>query len=482
MSAIKKKIVSGVFWESLGQFSSLGIQFVVTIVIARILTPADFGVVGLLSVFTAVSLVLLDSGFSTALIQKKEATQTDLSSVFFFNLLVGGAIYGILYMASPRIAAFYKIPELTGYARLLFLIIPVNSLGLIQNVVLQRHLQFRKSAVASVSAALLSGSIGILMAYNGYGIMALVAQQISMYLFRTLLYILQIRWIPQPILSAASIKGMFSFSVNLMLHSLINTMMSNIYTLVIGKHYSSSEVGYYNQAARFESISASTITSVVMKVSFPALAAVQDDARMVKSAFKKIVSTTCFVVCPLMAMLFVVAKPLFLLLLGEQWLSAAPYFQILCLYGAMLPVIQVSYNIYKLHKRGRLLVIIDSCRHALIVSAILLTIRHGVTAMLWGQFAVMFVMVFANMYHAGRLISLSVEEQLRTLSPYYGLALAAGAVVWFMPSLVSGEFAAVAIPTALFIAVYVAFAALLRLKAFAECVDMLKSIIHKIKS
>lgn len=480
MSGIKKKLVSGVFWESLGQFSSLGIQFVVTIVIARILTPADYGVIGLLTVFSAISLVLLDSGFSTALIQKKEATQTDLSSVFFFNLAIGGLIYGVLYLASPYIAAFYKIPELTRYARLLFLIIPINSFGLIQNVVLQKRLQFRKSAVASVLAAILSGAIGIFMAYNGYGVMALVVQQISMYLFRTLLYILQVRWIPRLVVSAASIKGMFSFSANLMLHSLINTTMKNIYTLVIGKYYSETEVGYYNQAYRFENVSASTLTSVVVKVSFPALAAVQDDAQMVKSAYKRIISMTCFIICPMMALLFIIAEPLFLLLLKEQWLPAAPYFQLLCLYGLTLPVMQVSYNIYKLHKKGRLLLIIDSCRHALIISAIFMTIKYGVSAMLWGQFIVMFVMSFANMYYSGKLISYSVMEQIRTILPYYGLAVLTGVIVWFIPSFTTGGFAAVAIPSLLFIVVFISFAALFRLKAFAEFIDILKNLKHKL--
>jgi O-antigen/teichoic acid export membrane protein len=481
MSDIKKKVVSGVFWESIGRFSSLGIRFIVTIVIARILTPADYGVIGLLTVFTAISLILIDSGFSTALIRKTDATRTDLSSVFYFNLLIGVLVYGALYLASPYIAAFYEIPELTGYARLLFLIIPINSFGLIQNVVLQKRLQFRKSAVASVSASLLSGAIGIIMAYSGYGIMSLVVQQISMCLFNTLLYMLQVRWVPAPTFSIASIKGMFSFSVNLMLQSLINTVMKNIFTLIIGKYYSKTEVGYYNQASRFGDVSASAITPIVTKVSFPALAAVQDDVRKVKSQYKRLISMTCFIICPLTALMFVIAEPLFLLLLKERWLPAAPYFQLLCLYGSTLPIMHLSYNIYKLYKKGRLLVVLDSCLHVLIIAVIFLTIGYGVSAMLWGQFAAMAIMFFVNMHYSGKLISFSVKEQLRTVFPSYGLALLTGAAVWFTPPLVSGGFAAVAVPALLFISVFTALSAIFRLKAFAECIDIFKDIMRKIK-
>lgn len=296
MTEIKQKLISGVVWESIGQFSSLGIQFIVTIVIARILTPADYGVIGLLTVFVAIANILLDSGFSQALIQKKDAGELEFSTVFFLNLMVGTLLYAILYVCSPYIARFYNIPDLTSYARILFLIIPVSSFGLIQNVIIQKCLQFKKSAIVSVSASLLSGLIGIWMAYAGYGIMALVIQQLSLSFIRTVLYTAFRRWKPTLKLSLAVIREMFVFSMNLMLHSLINTVMKNVYVLVIGKYYNSDEVGYYNQANRFENFSASTLTSVIMKVSFPTLVYLKDDLSRTKEAYKRIIAITCFVI------------------------------------------------------------------------------------------------------------------------------------------------------------------------------------------
>ena len=480
MADIKTKLVSGVFWESIGHFSSLGIQFVVTVIIARILTPADFGVIGLLSVFTAISLIVLDSGFSVALIQNKNATQGDFSSVFFFNIILGLLLYSFFFIVSPYIAEFYDTPELTKYARILFLIIPVTSFGLVQNVVLQKELLFKKSAVAGIGSSAISGVIGIIMAYSGYGIMSLVCQQISMYLFRTLLYIIQIHWMPTWKISFEPIKRMFSFSVNLMLHSLINTIMKNIYTLIIGKFYSPREVGYYSQAARFENVSASTITTIIMKVSFPALASVQDDIIRVKGAYKKILSMTTFIISPLMVLLIIIAEPLFDFMLTEKWLPAAPYFQILCLYGLTMPIIQISYNVYKLYKKGKMLVTIDTCRHLLIIIAIIVTIKWGVSIMLFGQFIVMFIMSFVNMYFSGKLISYSVKEQLHTVSPYYLLAILTGIIVYLIPALNYGNFVSLVFLSLVFFIIYLVFTAVLKMSAFSEISSIIKQFRSKL--
>lgn len=476
MTEIKQKLISGVVWESIGQFSSLGIQFIVTIVIARILTPADYGVIGLLTVFVAIANILLDSGFSQALIQKKDAGELEFSTVFFLNLMVGTLLYAILYVCSPYIARFYNIPDLTSYARILFLIIPVSSFGLIQNVIIQKCLQFKKSAIVSVSASLLSGLIGIWMAYAGYGIMALVIQQLSLSFIRTVLYTAFRRWKPTLKLSLAVIREMFVFSMNLMLHSLINTVMKNVYVLVIGKYYNSDEVGYYNQANRFENFSASTLTSVIMKVSFPTLVYLKDDLSRTKEAYKRIIAITCFVIFPLMFLLICIAKPLFLLLLTEKWLPAVPYFQLLCLYGLTLPIMQISYNVYRLYKRGKLLVILDSIRHILFLLSIIMTVKYGISVLLIGQFLVMFVMSFVNMYYSGRLIAYSVLEQIETISPYFILAGLIGVGIWMIP--VSGSnLVDICLDTILFIFGFLSLSSVFGLRAFKEITIIIRALI-----
>lgn len=480
MSSIKKKFVSGVVWESFGRFSALGIQFVVTIIIARLLTPEQFGVIGLLTVFIALGQIFLDSGFSQALIQKKDATRLDLSTIYFLNIFLGIVIYSLLYLCSPYIADFYNMPELTNYARVLFLIIPINSFGLIQNVIIQKELAFKKTALASLLSAVFSGIVGILMAYKGYGIWALVGQQVTIHASRTLLYIIQRRWLPIFKVSFGVIKEMFGFSVNLLAHSVVNVTMKNIYVLVIGKFFPVAQVGYYNQASKFEEVSAATISQVVLKVSFPALVQKLDQPTYLRSAYQKIFSTTIYIIAPLMFFLMIIAEPMFRFLLTEKWLPAVPYFQALGLYGMLLPTLQISYNLYKLFRKGRTLLVIDIIRHALVVISIFLTIQYGVLYMLFGFVASTFIMCIANLVVSGKLINLSLKEQISTILPYYTIAFITAVIVYLFPAH-SHDLITIAYKALIFGSIYIIMSKILNLEGFKEVLFIFKSFKQKLK-
>ncbi|UVD79131.1 lipopolysaccharide biosynthesis protein [Myroides albus] len=480
MTSIKKKFISGVLWESIGRFSALGIQFLVTIIIARALLPSDFGVVGLLTVFIALGQILLDSGFSQALIQKKDANETDLSSVYFLNMFVGFILYFVLFFISPYISSFYDIPELTNYARVLFLIIPINSFGLVQNVIIQKELDFRKTATANIVSAVLSGIIGISMAYSGFGIWALVGQQLSVHTVRTLLYIAQRRWLPSFVLSIKTIKDMFAFSMNLMFHSIVNVTMKNIYVLVIGKFYPVSQVGYYDQANKMQEISASTISEVVMKVSFPALVQKRDDINFLRLAYSKIFTTTIFLIVPLMVFLMCIAESLFRVLLTEKWLPAVPYFRILCLYGMVLPMIQISYNLYKLFKKGKVLLWIDTFRHLIVLASIVVTIKYGIDYMLISLVICTFLMALVNLYKSGSLISWGLSEQIRCLVPTYLIAITVGVIVSFIPNFESDLFT-IAFRGCVFLIVFICGSRAFRLDGYYEVFAIVQSLKNKIK-
>jgi len=479
MTSIKKKFVSGVVWETIGRFTALGIQFLVTIIIARILIPEEFGVVGLLTVFIALGQILLDSGFSQALIQKKDASEIDLSSVYFLNMLVGVLIYLILFFVSPFIAEFYSIPELTAYARVLFLIIPINSFGLIQNVIIQKELTFKKTATANVVSAVFSGIVGIGMAYSDFGVWALVGQQVSLHASKTLLYILQRRWMPIFKISIHSVKEMFAFSMNLMFHSIVNVTMKNIYVLVIGKFFPVTQVGYYTQADRFQEISAGTLSGIVIKVSFPALIQKLDQPQYLKLAYSKIFSTTIFLIAPLMIFLMIIGEPLFRVLLTDKWLPAVPYFQILCIYGMVLPILQISYNLYKLYKKGRLLLVIDSIRHLLVIVSIILTISFDIEFMLYGLVACTVLMTVVNLYTSGKLISLSLYEQLRSLLPYYFIAGCVGFMVSLLPAF-SSDILSICLITVVFWLSYLIISEILKLEGYLEIKALFRSFLKKI--
>lgn len=479
MSGIKKKFISGVIWEGVGRYSALGIQFVVTIIIARILTPADFGVIGLLTVFIALGQIFLDSGFSQALIQKKDTTEIDLSSVFFLNMILGIGVYLLLYILSPFVAEFYNIPELTNYSRILFLIIPINSFGLVQNVIIQKELAFKKTATASVLSAVISGVVGVVMAYNGYGIWSLIGQQITLNFSRTLLYILQRRWLPIFIISLQSIREMFGFSMNLMFHSIVNVTMKNIYALVIGKFYPVAQVGYYNQANKFEEVTAASITQIVLKVSFPALVQKKDEPKYLREAYSKIFSTSIYLVTPLMFCLMVISEPLFRLLLTEKWLPAVPYFKILCLYGMILPILQISYNLYKLFRKGKLLLIIDSLRHILVIISILFTINYSIDYMLWGLVIATVIMTLINLKKSGDLISISMKEQIKIILPYYITAAFLAGVVFYIPKF-NSDFFTIGFKGIVFFSLYIISSKLLKFQAYTELVSIIKPLKRKL--
>lgn len=432
MRSSKRLFVNNVLWESIGRFSSLIIQFLVTLLMARKLAPSDFGIIGLLNVFVLLGRILLDSGFSQALIQKKEASNIDLSSVFYFNLFIGCFLYVLLYILSPYIAFFYGEPSLTRYARILFLVIPINSLGLIQNVIIQKKLEFKKSTYASVSGALISGVAGVIAVYHDWGVMALVLQLMLMHILTTLLFVVQERWLPMMKFSLTSIKSLFSFSVNLLFTSLLTVLFNNIFTVIIGKFYSFKEVGFYNQAKKFEDVSSAALTEVILKVSFPTLVNYKDNLLSLKETYKKIIVMTIFVLVPLMCWLICVAESLFIFLLTEKWLPAVPYFTLLCVYGLTFPLHQININIFKVLGNSKKILWIELLRRFILIISIIVTIQISIKAMLIGQIIAMFIVIILNMKFAGKLIGYSLFRQIMDVLPYYIIAIFAAILSCFL--------------------------------------------------
>jgi len=334
--------------------------------------------------------------------------------------------------------------------------------------------------MANMISALFSGIVGISMAYSGFGVWALVGQQISLHASRTLLYIIQMRWVPLFTISTKAIKELFTFSINLMLHSVVNTTMKNIYALVIGKFFAVSQVGYYNQADKFQEISAGTISQIVLKVSFPALAQKMDEPLYLRGAYVKIFATTIFFVAPLMVFLMCVAEPLFRFLLTEKWLPAVPYFQILCIYGMLLPTLQISYNLYKLFKKGRFLLFIDSFRHLLVVISIFFTIKFGIEYMLLGLVLCTVVMTIVNLLKSGALISLSLLDQLKSVFPYYLISGLVGGLVYFLPRFDS-DILTICLSGVVFISCYLLISKWAKLQGYTELMAFAKSVKTRIK-
>jgi O-antigen/teichoic acid export membrane protein len=432
---IQKKAFKGVFWSAIERISSLGIQFLITIIIARALSPYDYGLVGMLSIFTALGTVILDSGFSQALIRKNDADQEDYSSVFFLNLLLGVVIYTCLYFSAPLIADFYNSPELTKIARLVFLVFPLNSLGLIQYTIVNKQVNFKRLAKVTVLSALLSGIIGVIMAYAGYGVWTLVVQSISIVAFKSLFLWVFNNWRPSLCFSIKSIKNIFNFSVNLLITDIITVLFNNIYTLIIGKVYPIAQVGYYNQSKLFVDTPSQTLTSIIQRVSYPILSTIQDNDEQLTAGYRKVVDLTMYLNFPLMFGLLAAGNNLFSLLLTDKWLPSVPYFQILCIYGAIFPLHSINVNILKVKAKGGLLLKLEIVRRLLLVVAIIFTLYHGVLYLLIGMVISAITSILINMYFCGKEINLSLYLQLKNISMCFLASIATAILMLVVGSL-----------------------------------------------
>ena len=330
---LKQKAVSGMMWAALQRYSTISILFISGIILARLLTPHDYGCIGMLAIFMVLAECFIDSGFGSALIQKKRPTQEDYSTIFFWNIGVAAVLYTILFFSAPAIASFYKIPLLCDVLRVQGVILFIYAFKIVQRNQLQKKLNFRTLSIVSIVTSLTSLTITIVMAYYGFGVWALVAQHLLTALIPALVFWFYLRWRPQFVFSVQSFKALFGFGFYMFLTQIINKLGQEIQGLLIGRFYNSAIMGYYSRANASEKLASSSIAYVLSQVTYPLYAELQDDKARLSNAVRKLTISLSYVTFPLMFILLLCAKPIFVLLYSERWVESVPYFQILCLAG-----------------------------------------------------------------------------------------------------------------------------------------------------
>lgn len=467
--SLKQRTVAGATWVAVEKWGQQAVQFVITILIARILSPADYGVVGILLVFLMLSNVLIDSGFGAALVRKQEATDADYATVFYLNLIISIACYGLLYLAAPAIAVFFNEPQLTAVARVLGLTVICNSFALIQMTILQKRMDFRPQAVVALAAALGSGAVGVAMAYGGFGLWALVGQSLVSAALQAILYWLFGSWRPTLVFSRASLASLFAFSSNLLVSSLINVLFKSVVPLIIGKHYSTRDLGFYTQSRRLSDLPSVNTTLIVQKVSYAALATIQDDDARLKAAYRRIIQSVVFVVFPAMLLLAAVAHPAILLLLTEKWLPAVPYLQILVFGGMLYPLHSLTLNICQVKGRSDIFLKLEVIKKTIAILLIVAALPFGVIALVIAETVNSIVGYFLNAKFNGALIAYPLKEQLTDIAPIFlTAAVSAGAAGVF------GAYAPLPLPLLLALqlliglSLYLLLARLWGLSAFIE--------------
>ena len=435
MDNLKQKTINAMIWRGMDTFGQQGIRFVIQIVLARLLLPEQFGLIAMLTIFIVLAEAFINSGFGQAMIQKKNADYTDECSIFYFNVFISLIATGLLWLSAPWIAAFYKQPLLTPLTRVLSLNLIINAFAQIQRTILRKKIDFKSQLKASVSASLFCGVIGIVMAYKGFGVWALVGQQVSRALAETMLYWFVSDWRPALILSFSSLRSMFSFGSKLLFSGLLETVFNNIYLVVIGRLFSPAALGFYSRAKILRDAPVMNITSTLSSVTFPVFATIQDDRNRLKTGAQKSLTTLIMIITPCMLGLIVVARPLVLLLLTEKWLPCVPFLQLLCIPGILWPLHVINLNVLKVLGRSDLFLRLEVLKKILVVISIAVTYRWGIQAMIYGQITVSILGCYLNCYYSGKLINYPLKEQIFDLAPYFGTAMVMGigvySIRWF---------------------------------------------------
>lgn len=429
-SSLKEKTVKGVMWSSIDRFSTQGIQFVFSILIARLLLPSDYGAVAMLNIFLSISQSFIDCGFGTALIRKLDRTDTDFSTVFYFNIVVGLFFYIVLWLASPYIAAFYEIPLLEDITKVLALTFVFSSFSGVHSAKLSITIDFKTIAKISIIVTILTGSVGLWMAYNGYGVWALVIQAVSWSLLRTVLLWLFVRWIPKWIFSWKSFRGMFSFGSKLLISGLIDTTYKNIYTLVVGKVFSSTTLGLYSRASGLAQYPSSNITSVLQGVTFPVLSSIQNETERLADAYKRFLRISAFIVFPLMVGLAAVADPLIRLVLTDKWEGCIYLLQIVCFSMMWYPIHAINLNLLQVKGRSDFFLKLEIIKKIQGVTILCVTIPMGIVVMCYGQIVGSLLSLVYNTYYTKKLIGYGYIAQMKDLLHILIHSLAMGVGVW----------------------------------------------------
>lgn len=461
--------------ESIG---TQGISFLVGIVLARLLSPADFGVLTLLMVFINVFRVFVQSGLNTALIQRLQVDEVDLSSVFYLSLGIAGGCYALLFFGAPAVAAYYRQPTLTAQLRVLSLVLLPGAFNAVQQAVIARRMAFRALMVGSVTANALSGAVAIAMVYAGTGVWALIGQQLVFQVAICLLLLRTVDWRPRLLFSWARVRGLFSFGWKLMLSSLIETLYNNLRSLVIGRRYPSEQLGYYSRGKLFAELLMNNVNGSIQSVMLPVFSSEQENRERLKRMIRRTIMVSSYLVFPMMAGLGLVARPLVSLLLTDRWLPCVPFLWISCADFAFYPL--HTTNLQAINALGRsdvflkLEIIKKTYGVAILVASLLFW--DSVLVIAAGSVLSTLIATFVNASPNKKLLGYRYLEQVRDLLPSLGMTLAMGAAVWAAGFLPLGNLPLLLVQMATGFAVYGGLSVLLKPEAYRGMLDMLRAL------
>ena len=474
-SDLKKKTIYGVLWSAFDNFGSTAISFVFGILLARILSPGDYGLTAMIAVFLGISRIFIESGFSNALIRKPDLKVEDCCTAFYFNLLIAIGCYIILFFTAPFIAQFYNKSILCPLVRAEALCLIINSLILVQIALVNRQIDFKFTSKVNLSSSIISGIVGTLFALNGFGVWSLVFMDISNSLVALLFYWINSKWIPHLVFSKKSFHYLFGYGSKLLATGILDVIFQNLYPIIIGKFYSSASLGYYTKAMNFAKFPSSTLTNVIQRVTFPVLSTIQDENKRLVEDYRRLLRMSAFIIFPLMVGLAAVAKPLIVLLITNKWEQSAIYLQLLCFSMMLYPIHSLNLNLLQVKGRTDLFLRLEIIKKIIQIVIILCTVRFSIIIMCWGLIANSYIALAVNTFFTGKIIKVGFVAQVKDLYRTYLNSIFMGAVVYFCTSFFCNNLVKVCIGILSGITSYFLLSYLFQIKELEE----LRSLINK---
>lgn len=425
-------------WTFAQQFGSQIISFMVSLILARILLPSDFGTIAAFNVLMGIGGVLINSGLTNSLIRTSNVDDTDLSTVFYFNLVVSIIIYVLILITAPLVAVFFKISELTNIIRVYAIILPVGAFSAIQGTLLTKKMDFKTQLKIQLPSLIVGGVSGIAFALTGFGVWSLVYMAIIQSVISSIQYWLYSKWRPKRVFDKNKFKFHFNFGYKLALSGLINIIFQNIYIIVIGKLFNPTQLGFYNKAHSLQQLPVTSITGPLNKVTYPLFAEIQDDDERLRSVYRRLMKTVIFITAPLLTMMGVLGEPMIRFLFTEKWLPAAPYFQILCIVGVLYPIHVYNLNILQVKGRSDLFLKLEIIKKIATIMVMTVSFRFGIIGLLWGQVAISVFSLIINCHYSGKYLNYNLWKQLRDILPMISLSATLGGILLFLDKSVWG--------------------------------------------
>ncbi|MDB5060856.1 MAG: capsule biosynthesis protein CapK [Mucilaginibacter sp.] len=468
----KEKAVSALLWSIWQQLSSKLVSFAISIFLARLLEPSQFGLIAMLSLFIAVSNTLLDSGLTSSLIRTTNPNQRDYSTIFYFNIAGSAILYIMLFFSAPLVALFYHQPQLIAIIRVYGTILIINAFFGVQSTLLIKDLKFRIQTNIQVPSTIGGGILGIVLAKMGYGVWSLVWMSLLTSFLSTAMHWLYSSWRPALLFDIKRFKNHFYFGYKMTISNLLDTIYQNFYLIVIGKYFSTSQLGFYSRAESLSQFPISNISAAINKVAYPMFAEISEDTKQLKNVYKRLIQQVLFWNAPVLVLLSVIAEPLFKFLLTDKWLPAVPYFKILCISGIMYPLHAYNLNILKVLGKSTLFLKIEIIKKILCITIVLIIIQFGMYGLLYFQLFFNFIAYYINSIYSGKLISYPVQEQIKDILPTLTLAGTLGICCYlleqYLDHVLVSEILKMSLTSISFILLYYAFSSFFKISAIKD--------------